>query len=84
MGDPNDLPKIFANRLIRQVVDSSLGPDFETGPNDYLVMRTAFRSLGGEWVRVSLGDPKQVELIKQVVSTWGQQPERQAKSKVLV
>jgi len=84
MDAPVSLPKVFANRLIRQIVDHSFGADLVIEPKDYLTMRTAFRSLKGSWDRVSLGDPAQLDLLKQVVTQWGQMPNHKKKSEDFV
>lgn len=76
MNDVPDPPKVFANRLIRQVVDHSFGSDLLVEPNDYLAIRTTFRSLKGEWQEVLQGSPKHLDILKQVVTAWGQMPDR--------
>jgi hypothetical protein len=66
--------------VIRQIVDHLLGEDLIVEKHDFMVMRTAFRSLGGEWVLVSSGSLPQLELLKQVVIQWGQAPGRRNKT----
>lgn len=73
MSADNEAPKIFANRMIRMIVDHSFGDDMDIAPNEYMVIRVAFRKMGGEWEEISLGNPEHLAKLKQVVSTWGQQ-----------
>ena len=84
MSDTPEPPKVFANRLIRQLVDHMFGPDTSLVHADYMTLRTAFRSMGGEWAQVSLGSPAHLEKIKQVVTAWGQDPKRQNKSQQVI
>jgi hypothetical protein len=77
-------PKVFANQVIRQMIDHMFGEDLITEKNDFLVMRAAFRSLGGQWAQVSLGSLPQLEKLKQVVTTWGQAPERRKKTQEII
>ena len=77
MDELKDTPKVFANRLIRQMIDHSFGEALLTEPNDYLAIRAAFRSLGGLWDQISLGSPSHLDILRQVITAWGQSPERQ-------
>ena len=76
MDEVQDIPKVFANRVIRQMVDHMFGEDLVTEKTDFMVMRTAFRSLGGQWGQISLGSLPHLEVLKQIVTTWGQAPDR--------
>lgn len=78
MSDEKDTPKIFANRMIRMIVDHSFGDDMDIPADEYMVIRVAFRKMGGEWEEIFLGNHEHVNKLKQVVSMWGQQ--RQNKS----
>lgn len=69
-------PLLFANRIIRQLADHMLGEDMVTDDTDFNVMRSVFRQCGGSWERVLNGDPVHNELIKTVVTMWGQTPGR--------
>jgi hypothetical protein len=64
-------PLEFANRVIRRFVTNLFGEDAIVPPQDYLVLRTVFRRLGGSWEKVAAGDTKQVSLVIQVVRAWG-------------
>lgn len=64
-------PLVFANRVIRKVVDNLLGDGLSVIPDDYVTMRVVFRKLGGSWQALSQGDIHQNQLIVRVVQAWG-------------
>lgn len=82
--DTKETPKVFANRMIQLIIDHSFGEDAVVEPNDYLVIRTAFRNLGGTWEQIMLGNDQTINALKQVVQAWGNSPDRQKKQSVLV
>ncbi len=82
--ETKELPRVFANRMIQQIIEHSFGDDMTVDPNDYMAIRTAFRNLGGSWEQISLGNHKTLELLKQVITAWGQDPKRQKNQPVLV
>lgn len=82
--DTKETPKVFANRMIQMIIDHSLGEDTVVEPNDYLVIRTAFRNLGGTWEQIMLGNDQTINALKQVVSAWGNSPARQKKQPAIV
>ena len=84
MDEIKQPPKVFANHVIRQMVDHMFGEDLVTEKVDYMVIRTAFRSLGGVWDQISLGNLQHLETLKQVVTTWGQSPGRKNKSQEII
>lgn len=84
MDDTKDTPKVFANRMIQQIVEHSFGDTLKVEPNDFLVMRTAFRNLGGSWTEISLGSPSHLDILKQVITTWCNTPEAQKKAQGFV
>lgn len=69
-------PLVFANRVIRMVVDHLFGSDMVATDTDYAVIRLAFRKAGGAWEKVWGGDQAQNQLLKQMVSAWAQMPNR--------
>lgn len=69
-------PLVFANRVIRMVVDHMQGPDMITTDNDFATLRLAFRSAGGRWEQLWSGDKAQNQLLKQIVGAWAQMPNR--------
>jgi hypothetical protein len=74
-------PKVFANRVIQQVVDHMLLPGTEITPNDFMLIRVVFRSAGGSWASFADGDTAHAEILKSVIKSWGLQSPKQ---KVLV
>ena len=55
-GRPEESPIVLANRVLRLFVDHLLGEDMLTMPQDYTVLRVAFRKCGGSWDHVVHGD----------------------------
>lgn len=49
--------------------------------DDYMAMRTAFRSLGQSWEQFGNGDLKPIEILSKVVVAWGGMPGRRYRSK---
>lgn len=84
MDDSKDTPKVFANRMIRMLVDNSLGSDTNIPPNDYLVMRVAFRNMGGTWEQISQGNHEHLAKLKQVINTWTQQHQKKPENQRLI
>jgi len=84
MNDSPDPPRIFANRVIRQLIDHSFGEDLIVDPDDFLTMRTAFRSSGGSWVSIGDGDTSHLDKLKNIVTAWGQMPGRKKHSDRIV
>lgn len=73
---PPPPPLVFANRVIRQLVDHMLGEDLVTDDNDFLTIRLVFRWSQGNWEKVWDGDLLHNELLKNIVTAWGQMPGR--------
>lgn len=71
MDDTQDPPKILANRVIQQMVEHMLANAPVLEAQDFMVIRTTFRSMGGTWVGILEGDKKQLDLLKKTVETWG-------------
>ena len=71
MDESTEHPKIMANWIIQQMVEHMLADAPELKAADYMVIRTTFRSAGGEWVLITSGDTKQLDLLKTVVTAWG-------------
>jgi DNA topoisomerase-1 len=65
-----EIPPTFVDRVVRQLVDHTAGPEAEVEADDYLVMRTTFRASGGSWELFFQGDMDQHELLKKVVASW--------------
>jgi len=69
-------PLVFADRLIRQFIDHSSGPDTHLTKDDFLSIRLAFNQSGGDWEQVVQGSPVQTMLLSTLVSAWSQLPGR--------
>lgn len=76
-----DQPLQLANRVIRQMVEHSFGADMIVTKDDFMAMRTAFRSLGQSWEKFGDGDLKPIEILSKVVVAWGGMPGRRYRSK---
>jgi len=63
---------VFANRVIRQLVDHSFGEGVKTEASDLMALRTAFRWCQGSWESVWSGDMTHLELLKTLIKAWGQ------------
>lgn len=70
MDDLKPPPKIFANHVIRQMVSHLLGEQTVVDKDDFMVLRTAFRSLGGQWSALSDGSMQHLEILQNVISQW--------------
>lgn len=70
-------PLVFANRVIRMLVDHLHGPDMMMTKEDYSQIRVTFRSKGGSWEPVWQGDTEQLDTLKAIVNVWAKMPERQ-------
>jgi hypothetical protein len=67
-------PKIFANKVIKQLIEHLFADDFKVKSADYESIRVVFRSLGGSWDQLGLGDIKQLDLLTKVITGWSQLP----------
>lgn len=67
-------PKLSANRVIHQLVQHTVSENLTPSALDYMVMRVAFRKVGGSWEVLLAGDHQQMNLLKFVVGAWGQMP----------
>lgn len=71
-----DPPFVFANRIIRQLVDHSSSPEMTCTEADFNDMRAVFRQYKGGWERVWNGDPQHLDILKRVVQVWCSMPNR--------
>lgn len=79
MDDKPKPPRIFANKVIKQLISHMFADSFKLKASDYQAMRVVFRSLGGTWSAIWHGDMKQLELLQKVVKGWASQPHEQSK-----
>lgn len=84
MDDFPSPPKVFGNHVIKQVVQHMLAEDMILNFDDYQVIRVVFRTLGGLWNQIASGNIIHLELLKKVVTAWGQMPGRQKESDRLI
>jgi hypothetical protein len=84
MNDREAPPKQFANNVLQQVASHMLADDIVVEPDDFMAMRVAFRSLGGTWTEVASGNIVHLELLKKVVTAWGNMPGRKHRSEETV
>ncbi len=77
-------PSIFANHVLNQFVQHLFGDELVIEPQDYLSMRVAFRQCGGQWQLVVAGDTQQLDILKRVVTAWGEMPDRKNVSDTFV
>jgi DNA topoisomerase IB len=69
-------PKFFSDRLIRMIIDHMGVGEVIVEDDDFLIMRTMFRNLGGDWEVLYQGDPKQHKTLRDVVTAWAKSPGR--------
>jgi hypothetical protein len=67
---------LFADRVIRQLVDHMLGENMVVTEQDFKILRQIFKKCSGSWERVWEGDLVHNELLKTVVTSWGLMPGR--------
>ena len=75
-SDRETPPRQFANHVIKQMATHMLADDIFVELNDFMAIRTAFRWCGGSWGEVSEGNIVDLEILKKVVTAWGQMPGR--------
>ncbi len=74
MEDRPKQPRIFANKVIKQLIGHMFADGFKVKAKDYDAIRVTFRTLEGSWDQLGLGDMKQLELLQQVVTAWAALP----------
>lgn len=76
MDDQKRPPLLFANRVLRRLVDNLCGNNMIATPQDYLTLRTVFRWCHGSWEAVNQGDIVHTRLLATLVMAWGKMPGR--------
>ena len=71
-------------RSILQMVQHMLAEDMIIKPEDYTALRKVFRQCGGSWEKLASGDQLHLELLKTILTSWGQMDGRQQESDLLV
>jgi hypothetical protein len=77
-------PLVFANKVIRQMIQHMVAEDMVVDRKDYLAIRVVFRKCGGSWAKFVDGELPQFELLKSVITSWGQMSGRQKSSDQLI
>jgi hypothetical protein len=77
-------PKIFANRVIKQLIQHMFADSLKIESEDYDSIRVTFRKLDGRWEDFLLGDPEQLEKLQNVIKAWAALPDRKQKGEDLI
>lgn len=64
-------PLVFANQVIQMLAEHVLGEDAKLNRTGYRLIRVVFRKLGGSWLQVCAGSPKDMRLLIDCVKAWG-------------
>lgn len=80
MNDKPVPPHVFANNVLKQMIEHSFGDELVIEYADYQAMRVAFRSIGGLWTEIGDGNIVHMTLLAKVVTAWGQMPDRKLTS----
>lgn len=83
MDDRPKSPRIFANKVIKQLVSHMFADGFKLKSSDYEAIRVTFRKLGGSWIQLGLGDMAQLGLLQKVVTAWGSLPHEKKSDSVI-
>jgi len=83
MDEEVKVPKVFANRVIEQVIRHMVSDTIQITPQDYTVVRVVFRRLGGQWEKLVAGDLVHIELLKNIITGWGKLPHPDEKDELV-
>lgn len=83
MTDKPKPPKVFANQVIRQIIEHMFADDFKIKADDYMMIRVVFRKMGGSWEKIGLGSLKDFLLLQNVIQGWSKLP-HEKKSDTLI
>lgn len=76
-------PRVFANKVIKQLIEHMFADDFKVKGPDYDSIRVVFRHLGGSWDQLGLGSLEQLELLQKIVTGWSQLPHEKKSDRVI-
>ena len=76
MNDKPKPPLVFANHVLKQMIEHLFGEDMLIKQDDYHALRTAFRWAGGSWDELGHGNMVHIGLLQKFISAWGNLPER--------
>jgi hypothetical protein len=82
--DEEQKPSILANRIILQLIQHMVSDQLRPSWEDFASIRVVYRQCGGTWLGLIDGDLRQVELLKTIVTAWGQMPIRQLELKRVI
>lgn len=74
--DEEQQPRILANKVIRQLIQHTVSDELSPSWEDYAAIRVVFRQCGGSWDQLIQGNIDTLNLLKAIVSAWGQMPKR--------
>lgn len=77
MGDQDDKPKLFSNRILLLMCQHMLADGVEMEAKDFAALTMAFHHLGGSWEGVTQGRQKDLKLLQNVITAWGSTPHAQ-------
>lgn len=69
MDDQESTPLLFANKVIHKFVENLLGHGISKDGASSI--RVVFRRCGGDWSRISGGDPVHIGLLLKLIAAWG-------------
>lgn len=58
-------------KVIRTYVDHLLGSQYLLGPQDYWVIRRAFKIAGGRWEAIIRGSLPHNTILEEIIKVWG-------------
>lgn len=76
MNDKPKPPLVFANYVLKQMIEHLFGEDMLIKQQDYQALRTAFRWVGGSWDEIGHGNITHIGLLQKFITAWGALPER--------
>jgi hypothetical protein len=77
MNDKPKPPPVFANHVLKQMIEHLFGEDMLIKQDDYQALRTVFRASGGLWDEIGHGNLKHIGLLQRFITAWGDMPERE-------
>jgi hypothetical protein len=76
MNDKPKPPLVFANHVLKQMIEHMFGEDMLIKQADYTALRTAFRWAGGSWIEIGMGSMVHIGLLMKFITAWGNMDER--------
>lgn len=77
-------PKIFANKVIQQLMDHLFGGTISLQKKDFELMRLAFTQMGGVWQGLFEGRIEDFEKLMKIVEAFGSSERATKKVKVFI